>query len=72
MGRVGPTNTITVTFLIPAFAVLWGWGFLDEAVTPAMLAGGVVILVGTALVTGLIPRGKPQVEPSGSERESAP
>jgi drug/metabolite transporter (DMT)-like permease len=72
MSRVGPTNTITVTFLIPAFAVVWGWGFLDEAVTPAMLAGSAVILVGTALVTGLIPRGKPKVLAREPERESAP
>lgn len=70
MGRVGPTHPITMTILIPAFAVLRGWGFLDEAVTSAMLAG--CVLVGTALVTSLIPRGKPQVGPSGSERESAP
>ncbi|MCX7660223.1 MULTISPECIES: DMT family transporter [Caldimonas] len=69
MSRVGPTNTITVTFLIPGFAVLWGWSFLDESVTPAMLAGSAVILVGTALVTGVFPRAKPKMPPSGAERE---
>ena len=30
IARVGPAKTITVTFLIPAFAVLWGAMFLGE------------------------------------------
>jgi drug/metabolite transporter (DMT)-like permease len=59
IAHVGATNTLSVTFLIPAFAMLWGWLFLDELPTLAMLAGCGVILVGTALATGLIqPRGK--------------
>lgn len=56
IARIGPANAIAVTFLIPAFAVLWGWLFLDEGVTPAMLLGSAVILVGTALATGVLPR----------------
>ncbi len=64
MARVGPTNTITVTFLIPAFAMLWGWLFLDEGVTPAMLIGSAVILTGTALATGLLPRSRAADAPS--------
>jgi drug/metabolite transporter (DMT)-like permease len=43
-----------VTFLIPLFAVLWGWLFLSEGVTRAMLLGGAVIVVGTALATGVL------------------
>jgi drug/metabolite transporter (DMT)-like permease len=54
IAQVGPTNAITVTFLIPAFAVLWGHLFLDEAFTPQMVIGCVVILVGTALTTGVL------------------
>ncbi len=54
IAHVGPANAIAVTFLIPAFAVLWGWMFLGEALTPAMLTGCAVILVGTALATGLL------------------
>jgi drug/metabolite transporter (DMT)-like permease len=50
---MGP-RAITVTFLIPVFAVVWGWLLLDETLTVAMLAGCAVILTGTALVTGLI------------------
>ncbi|HEX6363455.1 MAG TPA: DMT family transporter [Albitalea sp.] len=54
IAHVGPTNAIAVTFLIPAFAVLWGWMFLDEALTARMAAGCVVILLGTALATGVL------------------
>jgi drug/metabolite transporter (DMT)-like permease len=54
IAHIGPTNAITVTFLIPAFAVLWGFVFLDEAFTPQMVVGCLVILVGTALTTGAL------------------
>jgi len=59
IAHVGPTNAIAVTFLIPAFAVLWGFVVLGEAITPRMVAGCAVILVGTALTTGVLkPRGR--------------
>ena len=54
MQRVGPTNTIAVTFLVPVFAVLWGAVFLSEPLTPRMLAGCAVVLVGTALALGVL------------------
>ena len=50
MSDVGPTKTLTVTFLIPLFGVLWGILFLDEELRMAMVAGGALILAGTALV----------------------
>lgn len=49
---VGPTRALTVTFLIPVFAMAWGRLFLREAVTWSMILGAVVILVGTWLVAG--------------------
>lgn len=52
IARVGPATAMTVTFLIPAFAMLWGGLVLGEAVTGTMLAGCAVILAGTALATG--------------------
>jgi drug/metabolite transporter (DMT)-like permease len=52
--HVGPSNAIAVTFLIPGFAILWGWLVLGESLTPAMLAGCAVIVVGTALATGVL------------------
>jgi drug/metabolite transporter (DMT)-like permease len=45
----GPARALTVTFLIPLFGVLWGHLFLDEALGANMLAGGTLIIVGTAL-----------------------
>lgn len=54
IANVGPINAMSVTFLIPAFAVLWGWWLLDEAVSASMLAGCAAIFAGTALVTGLL------------------
>ena len=54
IAHVGPANAIAVTFLIPAFAVLWGWMFLGERLSVSMVLGCAVILVGTALATGLL------------------
>ncbi len=54
IAHIGPANAITVTFLIPAFAVLWGWLFLAEPLSAAMAVGCAVILLGTALATGVL------------------
>lgn len=54
IAHVGPANAIAVTFLIPVFAVVWGWAFLDEGLTAAMALGCVVIVIGTGLATGWI------------------
>jgi len=56
MSRVGPTNAVSVTFLIPLFAILWGALFLSEAITAQMVAGGAIVLVGIALALGLVGR----------------
>jgi drug/metabolite transporter (DMT)-like permease len=56
LARVGPTNAVTVTFLIPLFAVIWGALFLQETLTLPILGGGVLVLLGTALALGLWPR----------------
>ncbi len=56
IAHVGPARTITVTFVIPIFGILWGALFLGEPVTPGMLAGCAVVLLGTALATGAIRR----------------
>ena len=52
--RAGPARALTVTFVTPLFAVAYGAMFLHEALTLRMLACGLVIVVGTALSTGLI------------------
>ncbi len=52
----GAAFAMTVTYLVPAFAVVWGAIFIGEQLTAAMLLGCAVILTGTALATGLLPR----------------
>ncbi len=47
--RVGSTKATMVTYLAPVFGVGWGVLLLDEALTPAMVAGGAIVLGGVAL-----------------------
>jgi drug/metabolite transporter (DMT)-like permease len=47
---IGPSRTLSVTFLVPVLGVFWGWLFLDEAVTLPMLAGAALVLGAMALV----------------------
>ena len=54
IAHVGAAQAITVTFLIPVFGLLWGALFLGESLTPAMLLGCVVILLGSALTVGVL------------------
>jgi len=53
---IGAAPALTVTFLIPLFGTFFGWLFLDEPVGWHTLAGGAVVIAGTALVTGFSPR----------------
>lgn len=50
----GPARALTVTFIIPVFALVYGRVFLGEMITPWMIGCGLVILLGTALSSGLI------------------
>lgn len=47
---LGPLRSLTVTFLIPPFGVLWGSLFLGEPVTLAHLIGGLFIAAAVWLV----------------------
>jgi drug/metabolite transporter (DMT)-like permease len=53
IGNVGPTKTLTVTFLIPVFGLLFGVMLLGEPVGTGTLTGLGVILASVALVTGV-------------------
>ncbi len=55
---IGAAGTLTVTFLIPVFAVFYGMVFLGETVTAWMLFCGAIILLGTALSMDLLKRFK--------------
>jgi drug/metabolite transporter (DMT)-like permease len=52
--NAGPARALTVTFLVPVFAIAYGVLLLGESVTAWMVACGAVILVGTALSSGLV------------------
>lgn len=61
LAHVGPTRSMTVTYLIPVFGMIWGALFLSERITLSMIVGCAIILLGIASVT--TPR-KPPAEPS--------
>ena len=52
--NAGPPRALSVTFMVPVFAVLYGALFLGEPVTTWMLICAAVIVCGTALSTGLL------------------
>ncbi|MDG5974468.1 hypothetical protein H010_04347 [Hydrogenophaga taeniospiralis CCUG 15921] len=52
--KAGPSKALTVTFLVPVFALLYGVFFLGERITPWMVICGLIIVCGTALSTGLV------------------
>jgi drug/metabolite transporter (DMT)-like permease len=54
IANVGASRAVTVTFLIPLFGVLWGSLFLGERLAAGMLVGGVIVVLGTALATGVL------------------
>ena len=54
LSRIGPSKTLAVTYLIPAFGVLWGHLLLGEPITASMIVGCTVILLGTTLATGIL------------------
>jgi drug/metabolite transporter (DMT)-like permease len=47
---VGPMKALTVTFLIPVFAVFWAWLILDEPASLAHVVGGGLIAVALWMV----------------------
>jgi drug/metabolite transporter (DMT)-like permease len=48
--NVGPSNAMTVAYLIPVFGILWGYLLLKESVTITTWIGGLTVLAGTSLV----------------------
>lgn len=50
----GPARALAVPFVVPVFAVFYGGLFLDEQITAWMVICGAVIILGTALSTGLL------------------
>ena len=49
---VGATRALTVTFLVPLFAIGWAWLILNEVPTWRMGIGAALVLVATGLIVG--------------------
>jgi drug/metabolite transporter (DMT)-like permease len=62
IASAGASRAILVTYLVPAFALAYGAIFLGEPVTTTALVGLALILIGTAIATGV-------VRPPGRTRE---
>ncbi len=58
IAEAGPAKALTVTFMVPLFALLYGALLLGEKVTLAMAGYGLVILLGVALSTEFIQPGR--------------
>jgi drug/metabolite transporter (DMT)-like permease len=50
--HVGATRTLLVTYLLPAFALIWGALLLHEPITVVAVAGLVLILLGITITSG--------------------
>ncbi len=53
--EIGAAPATTVTFLVPVFGILWGSLILHEHVGWISAVGGILIITGTALITGFSP-----------------
>ena len=51
---IGPVKASTVTLLVPVFGMIWGVLFLGEPLTPGRVTGCGIILLGCALILGLV------------------
>lgn len=42
---IGPLRSLTVTFLIPPFAILWGYLALGETITEGFIIGSLIVCI---------------------------
>ncbi len=55
LAHVSPVAAMSPTFMIPVFGVTWGHLFLGEQVSTGIFAGGALVLLASALITGFNP-----------------
>jgi len=55
MVHVSPVAAMSPTFMIPVFGVTWGHLFLGEQLSTGIYAGGALVLLASALITGFNP-----------------
>jgi drug/metabolite transporter (DMT)-like permease len=65
--NVGSTKALTVTYLIPVFAMVWGAAIQKEPVTSSMVFGCILIMLGTAIANDLFKHLLTKNESSGVE-----
>ncbi|MFM1894957.1 MAG: hypothetical protein RLZZ385_31 [Pseudomonadota bacterium] len=58
ISRIGAYQTVSVTFLVPVFSILWGGLFLAERLTLSMVTGCILVLLGVAITTGRLRPGQ--------------
>ncbi len=54
IAQAGAQQAITVTLLVPVFAIAWGWALLAERPDAPTLGAAALVLLGTALAVGLL------------------
>lgn len=62
--HTGAQQASAVTYLIPLFGVVWGATFLGERLEAIHLVGGLIIIIGSALVLGSPRRGARSARPA--------
>ena len=55
LAHVSPVAAMSPTFMIPVFGVTWGHICLGEQLSSGIYAGGALVLLATALITGFNP-----------------
>jgi len=61
---IGPAKAITVAYLVPLFGIIWGVLFLQEHLSIQTIVGGLMILFGVALTTGVLKRKRLKIKPA--------
>ena len=56
IANAGGITAISVTYLVPLFAMAWGAIFLEELLSWPLIIGCAVVFAGTALATGVVGR----------------
>lgn len=54
LGRIGSSRTTMVTYLVPIFALVFGWLWLDEHITVYTIAGLLLVLAGIMIANGAL------------------
>ena len=73
MARVGPARTFVVTYLAPAFAVVYGATLLDETISVSTIVGLALIVGGSYLAAeGRLPGSRRKAADGPSQPSSEP